>query len=344
MQVSYSATYSGFMMGPCKADTSWSKPCKKFSDRISMWQDPPTNLHWQTRIYNVLALSTLSYVWQLETPTTDVCNLVKNGIFRMAKGTGMYASIEDMWTLKESFGMPVSFGNVVWSAKAAEMRVFIADKGMQATRLARHECRIIEELWRGSNFGLGSPFFKSWYDRSFLRTLCDNAAGMIQQFGSVNNIRSARKEHFDLQKDIRWTKDIQRTFYEVQLAHNLPDLARRLRTKHKRLELNDVRQCGHNGNSARMNTPACMADRCARNLHAMSKVLPPRVQAATWGWIWNKWTTEKRTRQTRSNTCLLCRLPHTEDSAEHYCVCSVISDAMLKRWPHQDLWAARRGL
>ena len=60
-----------------------------------MWRDAPMNLHWQARAYNIFALSTLSYIWQLEMPPQHIVKQTRKGIFAMARGPGNYASVEE---------------------------------------------------------------------------------------------------------------------------------------------------------------------------------------------------------------------------------------------------------
>ena len=57
-----------------------------------MWQDKPLGLHFQASIYNALALSTLSYVSQLENPPPEIIQLEFQGPSTMAKGPGASAT------------------------------------------------------------------------------------------------------------------------------------------------------------------------------------------------------------------------------------------------------------
>ena len=88
-----------------------------------MWQDQPLVLYWDARIYNIFAMSVLLYVAQLEVPPRWVLDGVEKPLSKVAKGPGGiaatgWASAEDLWTLKEAYGMHASFGNLEWMAKA----------------------------------------------------------------------------------------------------------------------------------------------------------------------------------------------------------------------------------
>ena len=138
-------------------------------------------------------------------------------------------------------------------------------------------------------------------------------------------------ENAEPSEDDNWPAVLQRTYYEIQHGKALPDAVARIRYKLKRLELDDDRQNGEGVGSAWQRTPAGMADRSHKNLMALSGIATPRVQAAVWGWIWNKWATDRRTKQNRSSRCILCGREGTEDSGEHYCVCPLVAAVMRKR-------------
>ena len=73
-----------------------------------------------------------------------------------------------------------------------------------------------------------------------------------------------------------------------------------------------------------------------RGLIAFDKLrvlVPPRVVAAVFSTIWNRWTTARRfqRRDTPSNICCLGCASPAEDSLEHYARCSVLRDFASQR-------------
>lgn len=47
--------------------------------------------------------------------------------------------------------------------------------------------------------------------------------------------------------------------------------------------------------------------------------------------MWNRWTTDRRTQQSRTTRCILCKEPGTEDSIEHYCKCRLTQRLLATR-------------
>ena len=181
-----------------------------------MWHDAPMNLHWQARAYNIFALSTLSYIWQLEALPQHIVEKTRRGIFSMARGPGNFASTEDMLHLKEAFAMPVSFRSVEWCAIAAQMRVALADNGMQSWRAMSAEHERLEWKLISSEHGNGCPFMADWYRRSFLRKLVANRNEVDRLFGPPEDVRMSRLlESARNEEDPLWPKEIQRTYYTL---------------------------------------------------------------------------------------------------------------------------------
>ena len=72
---------------------------------------------------------------------------------------------------------------------------------------------------------------------------------------------------------------------------------------------------------------AWRADRATRMLNLIGKYTPPRVQAAVFSLLWNRWTTARRF-QKGDKRCLLCDRQDTEDSIEHYSRCRVTREIL----------------
>ena len=290
-----------------------------------MWRDAPMNLHWQTRAYNIFALLTLSYIWQLEKPPQDIVDEARKGIFRMARGPANFASVADMIHLKEGFALPVSFRCVEWSACAAQIQVVLADKGMQSWRAMTREHDRLERKWSASEHGSGCPFMMDWYKRSFLRRLVSNRVEVDCICGCPESVRASRlDESVSIEQDSSWPQQIQRTYYALLESKAAYDPVLRIRKKMSRLNLQDDTFNGPPRGTVRDNTPAGRAERTHRNLHALSRVCTPRVQTAVWGWLWNKWATNRRCKQGQKSVCRLCNTQDSEDSTEHLCRCHMV--------------------
>ena len=69
-------------------------------------------------------------------------------------------------------------------------------------------------------------------------------------------------------------------------------------------------------------------------LRTLTKSVPPRVLAASWSTLWNRWTTNRRFQQqdTGFTGCLLgCAAPRDLDSIEHYLQCPVVLEAARRK-------------
>ena len=85
--------------------------------------------------------------------------------------------------------------------------------------------------------------------------------------------------------------------------------------------------------------PGPNARRVLRRLLELKNLVPPRVGAACFGTIWNRWTTSRRfqQRQSASNTCVFGCSCSAEDSIEHYLHCRVIREFASSRLRLENL-------
>ena len=68
------------------------------------------------------------------------------------------------------------------------------------------------------------------------------------------------------------------------------------------------------------------AERCARLLQRLAKLVPPRVAHAVWRTMWNGWTSARRFQQPSHHCHLCCNSGAMQDSIEHYAMCKVTGD------------------
>jgi hypothetical protein len=72
---------------------------------VQLWQDMPLGLVWNARIYNMFMIPTLGYIAQLETPPAWLLDAIAESLPKSAKGPKNWCSNEDLWQLKECFGL-----------------------------------------------------------------------------------------------------------------------------------------------------------------------------------------------------------------------------------------------
>ena len=107
-------------------------------------------------------------------------------------------------------------------------------------------------------------------------------------------------------------KGFQRLVRSRLLDLHCPDAETRMRHKLARWRFDGV--------------PRIQAERAVRHLSALQPLVPPRVVAAVFSTIWNRWTTARRfqKRSSPENRCVLGCGGNAEDSLEHYGRCQVL--------------------
>ena len=80
-------------------------------------------------------------------------------------------------------------------------------------------------------------------------------------------------------------------------------------------------------------TPRVLAARAVRGFSALRSLVPPRVVAAVFSTIWNRWPTARRHQQRSggANRCQLGCPGGAEDSIEHYSHCAALRDFASRR-------------
>eukprot|EP00973_Karenia_brevis_P032193 4438100-Karenia_brevis.AAC.1 len=64
--IEYYSRYLGFMLGPEKAEESWTAALDKFMSRATSWCQLKAGMHSSTLAYNTFVFSVLGFVAQLE--------------------------------------------------------------------------------------------------------------------------------------------------------------------------------------------------------------------------------------------------------------------------------------
>ena len=163
-------------------------------------------------------------------------------------------------------------------------------------------------------------------------TLEDNLVNVQSSIGPVQNLLP-RCRHVDNARTRKHLKKSRRQFqskvYAALHKQSAPNVHARFDWKLHRWGLHDSSKPLHNHLSVIQRTPNWQA-RCAhQRLKALAQLVAPRVHAAVFSAIWNRWCTLRRF-QTRGN-CRLCNSRHTEDSIEHYVFCSAVREVATRR-------------
>ena len=127
MQVQRHGKYLGFVVGPEKGNKSWHEPTHKFTQRCQLWEALGAGLHYHTTAYNTFAMSTLTYIAQLERPPAETMAAEQQGLKKVVKGPHAWVEPDDLWRLKEHYGQSSSIKSLHHTTMAAQLRVRLCD-------------------------------------------------------------------------------------------------------------------------------------------------------------------------------------------------------------------------
>ena len=92
-------------------------------------------MQFNALLYNTFVVSVLGYIMQLEAfPEQGACQ-EQQVLRRLAKGPGTWCLKEDLFILKEKFGMAKSFKSIQWLALATKCRVCSFDRACANDKL-----------------------------------------------------------------------------------------------------------------------------------------------------------------------------------------------------------------
>ena len=332
MSIEWTGTYLGFVVGPGKGDESWRKPVAKYTERCSLWAGHGHGLQYNAMTYNTFAMSTLSYVAQLEVPPDWVRQHERDMLRKVAAGPRDWVKAEDLWHLNDAYGLPRSFTCLQWLAPASKLRAYLWDP---ATADERHVRRISTQV-RGTIDCPSMPYTKvvwrEWFDRCFILQLQKNYHNFVDSVCSTDEIISMlagttqRPLHTEVLATVK--ANFQHAAYEKICHRHAYDPEFRIRYKQSKWKLNDRSKHAHVATTARKSTPAWQASRSLHNIRLLASLCTPRVQAAVLSTIFNRWTTARRFQQRGSsrNVCVFRCSPTAEDSLEHYARCRCVRE------------------
>lgn len=359
IKVADKGTYLGFVIGPGKKEESWVKPLAKYRDRVQRWSKIGGGMQYNTMAYNVFALSTLLYIAQLENIPEFVAKAERTAVLSMYKGPGNWISPEDVWFLKENYGLAKSSQPLDLVAKAAKLRVatfgcHFGVKHIQAKHLRRLGCDNIFSRARSLQTAINATehidrlnHWHDWYKQNMCKVIVDNIYWCKNKGIHCKDILAAINSDPIRdwgQEDITKAKN---SFQKLVVQHikqrELPNAIERIRSRTARWRGIPFGLSG---------LPGIICRRMHKRLHLLGTLVPPRVQAAVFTTLWNGWCTHRRfqRRGWPTNKCLFKCSVAAEDSIEHYCRCPVVlrvSEKLLHiSYPPElglDIWALSSG-
>ena len=336
MQVARHGKYLGFVVGPEKGDKTWHEPTQKFLQRCQLWEAQGAGMYYHTIAYNTFALSTLTFVAQLEYPPAETLHAERQGLKKVIKGPRSWIEPEDLWRLKEHYGQASSCKSLHHTTLAAQLRVSRWDPSCNHP----HHKLDVKDLHKAMNHPKNVDNrlrWATWYQRSFALRLENTTHHYIQHVGPVENLLPPPSDSDKCGSSPSFNEA--KKFYQRNAYNNLLQAddyhpSARNRAKFSRWELHNLpKHLVPPNTTCRQNTPAWHARRALASLQLLKQLAPPRVGAAALSTLWNRWCTHRRyqRRHSPSNVCLLRCGANAEDAIEHYFHCPVTHDALQRQ-------------
>ena len=265
MSLNWHGVYLGFVVGPGKGDQSWIKPSRKYVDRCSIWAGRGHGLQYSALTYNTFAVSTLSYVAQLEQPPDWLYEEERMALKKVASGPRDWAGPDDFWHLKDGYGFCQAFKCIRWLAQAAQLRVYVCDKATLNKSELHDSVARTRQLMACPSVPYTRCIWKDWFARSFLLRLKDNFRYFCQHIcsgqASIDTILGYGRRSSAREQESRIQGTLQRTAYNMICQRDNYDAEERVRNKQKRWYLSRRERHPHIQLNVRNSTPAWQAQR-----------------------------------------------------------------------------------
>ena len=152
-------------------------------------------------------------------------------------------------------------------------------------------------LHNTSRSGASRAVWKDWFDHSMLLTLEHNFNQVQDAIGPVQNMlpRNLLTDTQGMRK--AWKnarKQFQSKIYKALHKHSAPNVHARFDDKLRRWKLHDPDKPLHQHLSVKQRTPNWQARCSHQRLKMLAQLVSPRVHAAVFGSIWNRWCTLRR--------------------------------------------------
>ena len=283
---------------------------------------PPWELQFAAEAYNTFILPTMTFVAQLERPPPEALQAEDKALFKAAKGPGQWAKKQDLFLLQQSYGLPFRFRSLEHTALAAQVRVALWEDATSGGLHVRDRAKELRNwmIYRTNHLNRLNRW-DDWYTNSGIFTL-ETTMNHFRRVGLspttiLHNLSRGTPRPWPREVAQHARRATQRTAYQHLLQRLGGDALARTVHKIKRWNFTD---------------PAVpLASRILDRMRFLQPLVPPRVQAAVFSTVWNRWTTARRF-QTRGVPCLLgCDCRSSEDSIEHYLRCPLVLGAAAAR-------------
>ena len=309
VEVSWSARYLGFLVGPGKNTGSWDNARTKFQDRVRKWSSLHLGQHFNSKVYRTFCTSTLAFYWQLEELPLDILEEEKSALRKLAPGPGNWIGPEELRHLQHCFSHPFSFPCFKHMALAAKLRVASFEPDLH-----------VEARARDLDMSLAFPAFvrpswQQWYEQSHvfvLRRACRQASQVSISQQSVCHAISEQVPHLSgtrLANHVK--KHFQAKALEQILSKERYNHEAFLRGRLERWRLQEA-------------PIGIMTRRSVQRLTKIFSLTTVRVGVVIFRTWLNGWCTARRFQHKDSKCVFNCECAFSEDSIEHYAFCPII--------------------
>ena len=154
---------------------------RKFRERVGGWPWNTMGLHFATAAYNTYALPVLSFIAQVASPSEEALDAEAWALRRAAPGPGNWATQEDLWGLKEHYGMPRSFGSVAAMARACQMRVLCSENSAHGGLQIDGKCLQLQDALGQTDFPQRRGLWDKWFVAAIPSVLIRNEHALRQR-------------------------------------------------------------------------------------------------------------------------------------------------------------------
>ena len=93
--------YLGFIIGPRRSTHSWEAPLRKYTQRVTAWDNSHCGLVWNSIYYNTFVVSTLEFVAQMDPVHEEVLESERAALRELAPGPGNWIAVNDLENLSQ---------------------------------------------------------------------------------------------------------------------------------------------------------------------------------------------------------------------------------------------------
>ena len=291
--------------------------------RLASWAQLTAGMFYAITAHRAFCASVLSFVAQLEQPSTDTIRAYNRSLSKVAKGPGNWIQHKDLFHL-EQLGFPKAVVSLEWLALATRVRVWFCENWDKEDNCDPQElAAAITEALPGSTiekWQKEAPYLAEWALTSYASHALRIKSDLADK--GINIEEWVRTHNSGYKKDHQAKKAFQKELYKEIANKDDWSAINRIRQKTLRWQ--------HTG------IPRLDAERTLTNLTEIGRKAPPCVTSACIGTVCNRWVTERRMqkRESAENCCAFGCNKHItgdstrqpEDSIEHYWHCDVVKE------------------